>query len=436
METPETARMDTIRPNPDGSQGALHQARPNPTLLRAFKVLADQVLQLSAELKQSRQEIEALECALITRIADVDDERRRGGLRIQRLLRSQRDELDANLRGQRILMAVLLLIISLLMGGSLVFMLFSLQSSRQALETQLNELKQAVTQISLNASTATDPQTRAQIERLSLTLAELASDLKLQSVHADQGPVPAQTATSESGPATDLALPAVETQAPDQQAPASATGSDHQEQTAWVPETSSAPDLASAETAPSPGPEERDEPGPTRESAPDTPISDGSVDSSLLRETAHPDTALAKPSAEQETTGSEPAEASDLQAPTPNPPEPVAEGSFVTTPKTSHDLTRRLAVGDRPLAIQLIGFTSLQALERFVADNPLPMVYYYRQETYQGRPWYVLIHSLHSNRESAEAAVAALPPQLGRLNLWVRQLRPETELIEVQRLAP
>jgi DamX protein len=64
----------------------------------------------------------------------------------------------------------------------------------------------------------------------------------------------------------------------------------------------------------------------------------------------------------------------------------------------------------------------------FARREPLPSEVYYREESYQGRPWFVLIHSLHARRDDAVAAISKLPSELATLDLWIRDLPPETEL--------
>ena len=53
---------------------------------------------------------------------------------------------------------------------------------------------------------------------------------------------------------------------------------------------------------------------------------------------------------------------------------------------------------------------------------------YLRSETYRGRPWYALIYSLHEDMESAATARDALPEDLARLDIWLRELPAGTDL--------
>ena len=80
------------------------------------------------------------------------------------------------------------------------------------------------------------------------------------------------------------------------------------------------------------------------------------------------------------------------------------------------------------IALQLIGVRSRDEVRAFIAEHDLPEPLYLRSETYRGRPWYALIHSLHEDMESAAAARDALPADLARLDLWLRELPAGTDL--------
>ncbi|WP_295583743.1 SPOR domain-containing protein [uncultured Lamprocystis sp.] len=85
-------------------------------------------------------------------------------------------------------------------------------------------------------------------------------------------------------------------------------------------------------------------------------------------------------------------------------------------------------VTDRPFALQLVGSHQRERLLELAANQALPQYVYLHQETRRGRPWFVLIHSLYSNIEDAQAALARLPPGLRKPLPWVRALPAETTL--------
>jgi DamX protein len=82
----------------------------------------------------------------------------------------------------------------------------------------------------------------------------------------------------------------------------------------------------------------------------------------------------------------------------------------------------RLTTAAGTIALQLAGFPSRAAIDRFIARQPLPERVYLTVDTWRGRSWYGLVHSLHPDMEAAEGARAQLPPQLARLDIWLREL--------------
>ena len=94
-----------------------------------------------------------------------------------------------------------------------------------------------------------------------------------------------------------------------------------------------------------------------------------------------------------------------------------------------------MTVGNTPFALQLIGFYSLDELLDFARSEELPPRVYFREESYQGRPWFVLIHSLYPQYSEASAAIDGLPTQLAILDTWIRDFPPETRLgiLDIQR---
>ncbi|MBK1718272.1 hypothetical protein CKO27_11565 [Thiocystis violacea] len=79
-----------------------------------------------------------------------------------------------------------------------------------------------------------------------------------------------------------------------------------------------------------------------------------------------------------------------------------------------------------------MGFYTLESLQTFAARHALSDEYFYRRETYQERPWFVLIHSLHDTRQAAEARVAKLSPELAKLKIWIRQLDSSKPVLKVR----
>jgi DamX protein len=107
---------------------------------------------------------------------------------------------------------------------------------------------------------------------------------------------------------------------------------------------------------------------------------------------------------------------------------PIAADPAPTTEQT----TDSIETTEVSIALQLIGFHSREELNAFLSDQAMPNPFYILSETFQDRPWFALIHSLHEDRAAAGAAVEALPAGLARLDLWVRELPAGTTLERIQ----
>ena len=448
IQTATTTGTDGATDSAQATSGPERSTNAGEVLQRYLKAQATQISRIVASLNQYRQDVQKLEVSLIARIGDVDDDRRHAATRLQRTLQTQRDELDERLKRHGSVMAMLLLLFSLLVAGTLVFFLFKLNATQEAFETQMTELKKTLEQIDASSRSEPDPQTRAQLDRLSAALAGISKSIERLSEEAttapldldlhlqpEPRPVSSQRSEPEPEPESESAPepppePESAPDSPPQPEPPVSTEPESASESAPLEQTT-APSEPSAES------ESATEPRTDLEQAPDTSALDESGEQSSVRDTPLGD-AEPVPSDEPEidsmpdqvAVDPEPAPASDAKPAADT--EPEAGGTDGQKPRSL--ATDSVQVGDRPFTVQLIGFHSLEALERFAADHVLPVVYYYRQETYQGRPWFVLIHSRHETREAAEAVVAKLPPGLANLNIWIRKLKADTELIEVRRL--
>jgi DamX protein len=96
--------------------------------------------------------------------------------------------------------------------------------------------------------------------------------------------------------------------------------------------------------------------------------------------------------------------------------EPPAGAETMTTPASM-------------IVLQLAGLPSRDAVARFIdRHKALPAEIYVKSDTRRGQAWYGVIHSLHTNMEAAEAALAALPTDLAALDTWLRPLSAGTPL--------
>lgn len=464
MDKTETAQPDSssqtaATTNTDGATG-VSQATGGPerssnageVLQRYLKAQATQISRIVASLNQYRQDVQKLEVSLIARIGDVDDDRRHAATRLQRTLQTQRDELDERLKRHGSLMAVLLLLFSLLVAGTLVFFLFKLDATQEALEMQMGDLRKTLEQIDASSRNEPDPQTRAQLDRLSAALAGISKSIERLNEEAATAPLDLDLHLQpEPRPLIASALQPEPPPAPEPEsapAPVSRPETTLPMESESEPEPESPLESESAPLAPAMPSELATEGESATESvtdleqAPDTFALDESEPSPVAQDSPQSDVEPS-PATEQKTeSGESISDRSITDSESISVPEtPLAtETNEAGAAKDVDDLeprslaTNSIQVGDRPFTVQLIGFHTLEALERFAADHVLPVVYYYRQETYQGRPWFVLIHSLHETREAAEVVVARLPPGLATLNIWIRQLKADTEIMEVRRL--
>lgn len=97
-----------------------------------------------------------------------------------------------------------------------------------------------------------------------------------------------------------------------------------------------------------------------------------------------------------------------------------------------------LVASEGDYALQLIGFSSRKSVNAFVGRGRLPNRVYYIRQTYRGRPWYALVHSLHKDKAAATEALSRLPADQIALDPWIRPLAAGTELrvVEVGRERP
>lgn len=133
-----------------------------------------------------------------------------------------------------------------------------------------------------------------------------------------------------------------------------------------------------------------------------------------------------------------PAPPEPIQEPVPfNPaldrePTPIVPSSSAThsSPSTASpkNTEKVVAVSDTLYSLQLIGFFSFAELIAYTQRVPLPPQVYYQTETFRGRPWFVLIHSLHNSYASAKATIAQFPPVLAELDVWIRKLPADATL--------
>ncbi len=377
----------------------VHEGTSDPRLT----AIGAQLNTLASGLANHRVQLRDAERSLVDRIADVDDDRRRAQGQMLRALQTQRDELEARLRHQGWLTAMALLLIGALAGGGLYLVHQRMAGAQGRLaETQgpltaeVKSLRDEVARLSGIESQGALVQEK--LDTLSSAVGALSSSLG--EVTDQRGEV--SEAASPGAPALLEQIGRLEAE---QQrlrgelrtlrAPgATATG-----RAEVVPEADAA-SIGADTPAPISEKPSRQAPGQTADTSSEThgePTTD---------ESAH---------AETVSTAEEAAESSDNPA--------TASGMDAAA--------NAEAIADQTYALQLIGFYSFDKLREFAAKGELPPEVYLRRETLRGRPWFVLIHSLHSSYADAQTALERLPPNLVAIDPWIRKLPAGTELVPI-----
>lgn len=112
----------------------------------------------------------------------------------------------------------------------------------------------------------------------------------------------------------------------------------------------------------------------------------------------------------------------------PSSPEAPNHRSSSSTQSRTDAVDQTIIIDEAAYALQIIGYFDLPRLRRFAATQVFAKRLYFREETYQGRPWYVLIYSLHGSYAEALEALSSLPTDLRTLEPLVRRLPIGTRL--------
>ncbi len=383
-QAPTLPLDDRLRALGLGGQGAETDPR-----LAAY---AAQLATLSSGLAAHRVQLRDLEKSLVERIADVDDDRRLTALQLQRAWQTQREELDDRLRSRGRLAAAALVLIAAMATGGLVGLFKYLESNREALEVRVDAVRLELDRL---AGIGTrDTQVQEKLAALSAAVGQLSSTL---------GPLaerPARTA-GQDGPAqlSDLAA-RIDRMAAEQVRNAQELQALHESLAARPipPEGPAAGPSADPRSTPAAQPQAPPPADPRPAETPATPT-DAAPEGS------------AKPSADGATS-----------------PPPVATPAKVGGAESASTGTATIAVADRLFALQLLGSYRRDDLLSLAARAGLPAEVFIRQESRRGRPWFVLIHSMHPTRAQAQAALAGLAPSLLVPKPWIRNLPPDATL--------
>lgn len=359
--------------------------------------LADQIASLSDTVARHRLELQTAENALVTRIADVDDDRRLTTNRLQRAWQTHRDEIDARLKRQASVFVGTLLLIAVLLGVALLVAYGQLDTARRSLLEEVSRLRVDYEQLAAVATR--DATLQESVANLRASVATLSESLPLSTAPVDM-PAPAAGADDSREGAVEEITSTVSEAEPESESRAEPV-SEPSPPVAGINGTAALQppeDLVGQETEPTSGaaPEPVQEPEETPTAAP----------------TGDPSPPTHDTAAEVDETGAQ-----------------AAVGGTAETPGALVSIADEpLIVGAQPYALQLIGFYSLDDMLEFARREQLPARLYFREESYQGRPWFVVIHSLHPRYSDAAETIDRLPPKLAMLDTWIRNFPPETRL--------
>jgi DamX protein len=378
---------------------------------------------LSTGLAAQANRLRDAERSLVDRIADVDDDRRRTQGQHLRAMQSQYEEIDARLRRQGALNLLGFGLIAALAAGGL-FLLHHNQQERtgelrgdltaevQTLGLELGRLRAVATQ---------ESQVQDKLAALSTALARVSEDLARVGATGQAEP-------AAPGPAAEDLGAQIARLESDQERLRTDIEALRTARQAESPQ-------AGADVAP-----------PTEQIAQQV----AGLQSDQQRLAGEVDSLRAAVAAVRATpplpdAGAEPAEAPSSEVAEPQPtsqsvPEPrsdaaaEAEGSAAvasaapTTDAPPSQAAGQAAAGGQTFALQLMGSYDRAAVLGLTGRPDLPESVFVRQETLRGRPWYVLIHSLHPSYAEAQAELRRLPADLARLDTWIRNLPPDASM--------
>jgi len=342
---------------------------------------------LSANLAAQQARVEEIERSLVERIGDVDDDRRRTAVQLQRARQGQEEEVAARLRRQTRLqlgvMAGFAVAVVVLLG----LFYWQIRAQARPLAAEADALRDVRSQ---QLAVVED------VEQLAARLAALGTQVD--------------------------ALGAQQQAASERQSGQAAVGSlDERLQTrievlgATLGEVSSTltrvEESMAAQT-------ERLNAQVQRLDADQQRLAD---DIASLRNAARSDTTTTREPAAPSAAGGAPQASAAVAAAAPATAGGPAQAGGESA--STADAAETARPSDEPsYAVQLVGYFDRERMLAFATRDDLPEPVYYREETYRGRPWYVLIHSLHPSYERAAAALAELPPPLADLDPLIRRL--------------
>ena len=451
---PAAAPRNPAEPAPAASGGPPVTSASDITAAGAEEREASVHLALEALASKLRD----TEVALIGRIADVDDDRRRTGIEVRRALDAQRDEFDGELRRRGLAATLFVLLALLLAVGAAVLSYYLVDANKAEISGQLSGIQEAVARLSEIDTAPLDKR----LGQLDEAVTRLSGDLekKVEKVEARQSGVNdlvtrlqglEETLASKSEPAAEPEVlsdefKALETagadlakKVEDLQKAQDRLGKDMLllrdslanilasanlplERKSFAPEESS-PEQAETPAAAA----DAQKPGGTAQAA-GTGVK-GSGDQPTPATSAIPATTPGN-----QTEGQPPTAAGGTPlSVSPSPGLAVVGDAQTPAGSGSAPGENDLVLTEPQQALQLISFRDLEAVQRFAQRPDMPPRVYYRTESRGGRPWYAVFFGLYPDAAAATAAKAALPAELAALQPIVRPLKAADRLQVLER---
>ena len=411
-------------------------ADPAPDLRQELASHAQKLAALSTELDTQRNQLRDYEKALVERIADVDDDRRSTATKLQRAWRTQGEELDDRLRRQAMYAAGSLILLAVILLGAMFLLYQQTVMVRQSVDEDLAEIRSeigeapgigAIEQLVDGKLAGLS----AKVDGVSASLEELIEDREDAS-RSDEA--------RDSGPPDVIQDLKSEQQALARQLESLTDLANEREERVREPldqERASREEAVTRLTG-----EIGRLQGAQRRLVDDIRSLRETLDGRVAASVAATGRAQDQGAGSRETGAPAGGQTQDTQAGAGSGTDPAARAPKTESPGADlPGATRTAAAGeadsatapqestaakDRVYALQLIGVYSIDSLRRFAARGDLGETGGYLEERFNGRPWFVVIHSVHPDYSSAKSALSGLPSDLRDLGPWIRPLSPDT----------
>lgn len=394
---------------------------------------------LDAALESQADKLRDIEVALVGRIADVDDDRRRTATAIQRALETHREEMEENYRRRALITAifVFLAFASSIAATTLGLLQFNAAGKAET-AAEFSHIQDKVDRLSALDLTPLD----ARLNQIEESVAVLSGDLVTSAEERQTGETALANRLQELEEAQGQVAAPLEKGLAELGEVVSRLSRTQEEVVSNLAESVAEVDTLAKETA-----ERQAADADLANKMEDLAKNQEEIqkaqdrlgkDILLLRDSLANTLASAQPPPEQRTwTEESPAAAPPLEPEHQAGAEP--EHHLETRPQLEPQSEPKLepipdvvdgqiTLVEHQYALQLISFNAVEDLHRFASRGDLPARIYYREESRRGKTWYAVFYSLYQDQAAAGEAMSALPAELTALKPLIRQLDPATHL--------